>query len=308
MVTAMADASAEGRGKAIATAVATLGTDPKSFSQPTAQATSNAEPPCALNQPLIKGGRTMTNFNNLIFDIGANNGDDTQAYLKRGCKVVAIEANPALCAALRERFSAEIDAGQLIVVDKAISRRSKVTLYVNSAESGWGTTLPGYAQRGLRMRGEIVPIEVETTTVIDLIRAHGVPNYIKVDIEGADVLCLLDLFDSDLPPHLSIERPKSLSDQLFALGLLRRLGYRRFAFRDQTTAGQQTHSASKFQRGDSGLFGDEISAVAWMGWASAWIKNAWLYGIWALGGIARRAPVLRVIAPGVRWFDIHAGK
>lgn len=32
----------------------------------------------------------------LIFDIGANNGDDTAFYLKKGFRVVAIEADPAL--------------------------------------------------------------------------------------------------------------------------------------------------------------------------------------------------------------------
>ena len=40
----------------------------------------------------------------LVFDIGANNGDDAAEYLKRGWKVVAVEANPSLCADLRARF------------------------------------------------------------------------------------------------------------------------------------------------------------------------------------------------------------
>jgi FkbM family methyltransferase len=135
--------------------------------------------------------------NSLVFDIGANNGDDADAYLKHGRKVVAVEANPDLCAGLRERFAAEIASGRFVLVEKAISRRRRVTLYVNTSDHGWGTILLSYAEHGRKLRGELRPIEVETTTVIDLIREHGVPHRMKVDIEGVDYLCLLDLFDSD---------------------------------------------------------------------------------------------------------------
>jgi hypothetical protein len=37
-----------------------------------------------------------------------------------GAKVIAVEANPALCGDLRERFLSEIKSGQLIIVNKAI--------------------------------------------------------------------------------------------------------------------------------------------------------------------------------------------
>ena len=90
----------------------------------------------------------------LVFDIGANNGDDAAAYLKHGCKVVAVEANPDLCGELRQRFAAEIASGQFVLVDKAISRRRRVTLYVNTSDHGWGTILPSYAEHGRKLRGE----------------------------------------------------------------------------------------------------------------------------------------------------------
>ena len=233
---------------------------------------------------------------NLVFDIGANNGDDAAAYLDHHCKVVAVEANPDLCAEMRERFSAEIASGQLVLVDRAISRRRKVKLYINSSDHQWGTILPSYAEQGRKLRGEINTVEVETTTVIDLIREHGVPQRMKIDIEGVDYLCLLDLFDSDLPTHLSIERPRALIDQMFVLGLLRRLGYRRFAFVDQ---GDELH-------GTSGLFIDDVPARAWRGPTAAKATTVALYGLRAAFGIMRRTPGLRAHAPRARWFDIHA--
>lgn len=40
----------------------------------------------------------------LIFDIGMHNGDDSDYYLKKGFRVIAIEANPTLCALGAARF------------------------------------------------------------------------------------------------------------------------------------------------------------------------------------------------------------
>ncbi len=44
----------------------------------------------------------------IVYDIGANNGDDTDYYLKKGLRVMAIEANPVLAAGIAHRFSDSI--------------------------------------------------------------------------------------------------------------------------------------------------------------------------------------------------------
>ncbi len=242
----------------------------------------------------------------LAFDIGANTGQDTAALLARGLRVVAVEANPKLCADMRARFADAIGDGRLVIIDKAISGRKTVTFYVNSADSGWGTTSASYAGRGVAMAGKLEQIEVETTTLPEIIRAHGSPRYLKIDIEGADILCLLGLFDTDAPPFISIERPRSIDDQLFAFDLLRRLGYSRFQIVDQTKVPEQRHPTLAFQRGDSGLFGDELPKGAWMGLARAWALNCWIFLRELIGGGMRRTPGLRRVAPWRVWFDIHA--
>jgi FkbM family methyltransferase len=61
--------------------------------------------------------------NDLIFDVGANNGDDTAAYLGRGYNVVAVEANPSLCLDLRARFQHELGLGRLTLAEGAIAER-----------------------------------------------------------------------------------------------------------------------------------------------------------------------------------------
>jgi FkbM family methyltransferase len=235
----------------------------------------------------------------LVFDIGANNGDDTAVYLKHGYQVVAVEANPALCQELQLRFANEIAAGQLSIVERAISRKKLVTLFVNTADHGWGTTLPSYAERGLRLRGVVVPVEVKGATLIDLIRCYGVPYRIKIDIEGADILCLLDLYDGDLPQYLSIERPRSIADQFFAMTLLRRMGYQRLAFVDQTVWGEQAYTTT-------GLFSEQLPEKLWHGVAGALAMNIWIAAKGAFAGAMRRTPGLKRHAPRGRWFDIHA--
>jgi FkbM family methyltransferase len=236
---------------------------------------------------------------NLVFDIGANNGDDSEVYLRNGYKVIAVEANPDLCIQLNKRFSREIDNGRLILIDKAISRQSTVILYVNTADHGWGTTVPSYAERGKKLRGDVISVEVKTITIIDLIRLYDAPYRIKIDIEGADILCLLDLYGGDLPKYVSIERPKSLSNQMFALSLLKRMGYNKFAFVDQTMEHDQRYTTA-------GLFSEQLPESAWVNYDRARATNFALAGFGNFKAVWRRTPGVKSFAPRPRWYDIHA--
>ena len=238
--------------------------------------------------------------NNLVFDIGANNGDDSEMYLRHGYKVIAVEANPDLCIQLNKRFAREIDAGKLILVDKAISRQSMVILYVNTADHAWGTVVPSYAERGKKLRGEVISVEVKTTTIIDLIRLYDVPYRIKIDIEGSDVLCLLDLYGGELPKYVSIERPKSLSNQMFALSLMKRMGYNKFAFVNQNDEGKDQRYTT------SGLFSEQLPESSWVSFDRARATNFALSGIGNFKAVWRRTPGIKSFAPRPRWYDIHA--
>ena len=59
----------------------------------------------------------------LIFDFGMHDGSDTAYYLRKGFRVVAVEANPELVAAGQSRFRAEIAEGRLTIVNKAIAEQ-----------------------------------------------------------------------------------------------------------------------------------------------------------------------------------------
>jgi len=53
----------------------------------------------------------------LIFDVGMHNGEDTEFYLSRGFRVVGVEANPDLVRGLEKKFAAEIADGRVTIVD-----------------------------------------------------------------------------------------------------------------------------------------------------------------------------------------------
>src|SRR4029079_15515696 len=71
----------------------------------------------------------------IVYDVGANNGDDTEYYLKKGLKVVAIEASLFQVGKIVARLGEEIQNGNLIVLNIAVGNVSgKAKFYVNIAD------------------------------------------------------------------------------------------------------------------------------------------------------------------------------
>ena len=60
----------------------------------------------------------------LIVDLGAHNGDDTCYYLRKGFRVVAVEANPILAEQIRGRFHEAVRGGLLTVLPGLTLRRN----------------------------------------------------------------------------------------------------------------------------------------------------------------------------------------
>eukprot|EP00928_Gymnodinium_smaydae_P020597 TRINITY_DN17961_c0_g1_i2.p1 TRINITY_DN17961_c0_g1~~TRINITY_DN17961_c0_g1_i2.p1 ORF type:complete len:411 (-),score=65.02 TRINITY_DN17961_c0_g1_i2:453-1631(-) len=150
------------------------------------------------------------NSDNLVLDVGANFGQSTERYLAAGYRVVAVEPNPDAAAAIRDRLRSHIDAKRLVVEETAVwspaSSSSAVpttaTLYINEEDSEWSSL---YRACGCRYDTPAREVEVRTTTLKDLFDAHGVPFYLKIDVEGADGVCLRQLQGLRSPPYLSFE-------------------------------------------------------------------------------------------------------
>ena len=163
-------------------------------------------------------------IDDLVYDVGMHNGDDTAYYLQRGYRVVAIEAAPDLVEAGRLRFAREIAENRLTICPVAIAEtEGEISFWICESHSVWNSTQHRLASRKNSKHREIA---VPSCRLRKLLDAHGVPFFMKIDIEGSDFLCLEDLDSADLPRYLSIE-----VSQVHGLAIptrLRDLGYTSF--------------------------------------------------------------------------------
>ena len=206
----------------------------------------------------------------LVFDIGAHRGEDSDYYIRRGFRVVCVECDPYHVAFLRRRFVNEIADGRLILIDRAIAERSgSVEFYRNNSNSVWGTADPRWAERNLQAGTEIEQIVVDAIAPEELFRAHGLPHYLKIDIEGSDMLVVNALAQfATRPAYLSLESEAESFDKLRAeFAALSALGYNKFKLSSQQIVpGQRVPGGSPhgkmidyaFEYGSSGLFGEDL--------------------------------------------------
>ena len=115
----------------------------------------------------------------LIFDLGLHKGEDTEYYLKRGFKVVAVEADEDLVKYNKIRFTKEVKDKRLIILHGAISdtNESKIIFYKNKKKSVWGTAVKSWADRNLSLGFESSIEYVNVIKLNNLFEQYGIPYY-----------------------------------------------------------------------------------------------------------------------------------
>jgi FkbM family methyltransferase len=137
----------------------------------------------------------------------------------------------------RERFAREIREGRLTLLNVGIGAGSGNANFWISEQPEWSSFDKAIASRdGAAHTLTAVPV----VPFPDLLAEHGVPHYLKIDIEGNDRLCVEPLQGATLPTYISVEAEcvgdgEVLSDEQATemLRLLRDVGYRRFKLLDQ---------------------------------------------------------------------------
>jgi FkbM family methyltransferase len=174
----------------------------------------------------------------LVFDVGFNIGQDTAFYLSQGHRVVAVEADPKLAEAGRARFAREVEAGQLEIVNVGIAERQGFAdFWICEGKPEFNSFFKEIAARDGYSHHKIT---VPTAPFGAILDEYGTPYFLKIDIEGHDMLCLAALASRELPAYLSVEsecpidhQPPSVEDGLRVLWQLRDVGYKRFKLIDQ---------------------------------------------------------------------------
>jgi FkbM family methyltransferase len=135
----------------------------------------------------------------LVFDVGANQGYKTDIFLRLGAKVVAVEPDGISQKTLKEKFlKLRLKRKPLVIVGKAVSDKNSVkTMWIetpgsakNTLSEKWAETLKGDDKRFGHKLGFQHWKEVETISVEQLIAAHGLPFFVKIDVEGHELSVL----------------------------------------------------------------------------------------------------------------------
>jgi len=132
------------------------------------------------------------------FDIGANYGEYTAAFLSLGARrVVAIEPQSCLVKFIEAAFFEEVRSGRVVTRSAAVgAEQGKAKLFIGPDPARRMSSLSSAFVDTSRANGqawEDAPIEVEVVTLDALIEEFGAPNYIKVDVEGFDLEVLRGL-------------------------------------------------------------------------------------------------------------------
>lgn len=126
----------------------------------------------------------------LIFDIGYCHGKFTAACFNKypEVKVIAVEANPSLCN--------KLSTDKFILLNNLVSdtNNEEIDFYVEPRQSGISTASINFIKNSRFTKGSKnvspnsahwnAPIKIKSITIDEMIKKYGVPDLIKIDVEG----------------------------------------------------------------------------------------------------------------------------
>jgi len=132
----------------------------------------------------------------LVFDIGAHVGDRVASFRRLGARVVAVEPQPAMVRVLKLLYWRSADVAiEATAVGRLVGATS---LMINADNPTVSTASPAFVRAardapGWERQRWTRSVEVPLTTLDALIGKHGIPAFIKIDVEGFEAEALAGL-------------------------------------------------------------------------------------------------------------------
>lgn len=160
--------------------------------------------------------------NDLCYDVGANVGNRVAIFLDLGAKVIAIEPQSKCAGILTEKFKNRIE-----IVQKGLGAKEEIKHFYISSNSTLSTFDADWIEEVKENRfegnswNEVQTIPV--TTLDKIIEKHGIPHFIKIDVEGFELEVLKGL--NTAVNFISIEyaMPERLNNTVACLQKLKTL-------------------------------------------------------------------------------------
>jgi FkbM family methyltransferase len=140
--------------------------------------------------------RRLVRPGDLVFDIGAHVGDRVAAFRRLNARVVAIEPQPAFVKILKLLYGRTSD---VTIEATAVGRNSgTIELMINANNPTVSTASRNFVNAarnapGWETQSWTKTLRVPVTTLDALIERHGIPAFIKIDVEGFEAEALAGL-------------------------------------------------------------------------------------------------------------------
>jgi FkbM family methyltransferase len=129
------------------------------------------------------------NAGNLVFDVGANEGNRIQALLELNASIVAVEPQPQCISVLEKKFGDRITI-EKIGLGSAAGRATMHVADVSTISTLSKDFIEKTSESRFKRNKWDDTIEIELSTLDILIKKYGIPVFCKIDVEGfeAEVL------------------------------------------------------------------------------------------------------------------------
>ena len=147
--------------------------------------------------------RHFTRSGDLVFDVGAHLGDRSWAFAALGARVVALEPQPHVASLLRTLVRRQ---PEITVLHEAVGRQSGTgTIAISQFYPTVSTLSETWRQKVTKTNQSFSAVtwkrsaNVRITTLDQLIKTYGLPDFCKIDVEG---------YESEVIEGLTVALPK----------------------------------------------------------------------------------------------------